>query len=114
MLYEFACESCGRVQDVSRSVSQRDVSQKCTCSKDMHRRFSFRGQITIKEFQACFHPAFGRRIHSKGDLQNELARYKDEKGSELIEVGNEVLKSTKQKYEPDHEAAHAELKRMLG
>lgn len=80
----------------------------------MHRRFSFRGQITVKEFQACFHPAFGRRINSKSELKNELARYKDEKGSELIEVGNEPLPTMKKEFKPDHERAIAELKRTLG
>lgn len=80
----------------------------------MHREFVFRGQINIKEFQACFHPAFGKRINSKGELQNELARYKDEKGSELIEVGNEPFPNMKKEFKPDHEAAIAELKRTLG
>lgn len=116
MLYEFVCDSCGRVQDVARRVSQRDGTEDCTCGELMHRVFSFRGQINVREFQACFHPAFGKRIGSKGELQNELARYKDEKGSELIEVGNEQLKMSPKKptiSEEDHRAAIKEYTKCL-
>jgi hypothetical protein len=49
------------------------------------------------QFEAHHNHAFGKVVHSKRDIQNEIARIKGETGKEIVEVGSDNLKSIKKK-----------------
>lgn len=79
----------------------------------MSRTFTPPTQV-ISPFQEQYNPAFGKIIKNKAHLREELSRYSDANGSELVEVGNEKMKFEKPEFRVDHESAKAELNARLG
>ena len=95
MIYEYACSVHG-VFDVVKPVKEIDREECCpSCKFPMIRQITFKGQVSCSNFEPAHYHAFGKKIHSKRELQNELSKVKHETGKELVEVGNDSMKSVK-------------------
>ncbi len=95
--YDYECPSCHLSNEVVKSIAQLDDLELCTdCAQPMLRVISA-VQISpaAKPYEAHNNHAFGKVITSKRQIEEEKARYKGEKGRELVEVGTDDLKSVK-------------------
>lgn len=110
MIYDFECESCGRVTEEVRAVSERDEPGRCECGEVTGRIFSFTGSVSLGSFREGYYHAFGKPLTQKHQLKEELARYKGETGSELVEMGNEKPPSAPKRKEVDWDGFGRELK----
>ena len=110
MLYRFVCDSCGRSDFLVRSVSERDHVEPCTCGHVLSRTFTPPSVSVIPPYKENFHPAFGKVISSRSGLKEELRKYQDANGSELVEVGNDNRKPRRElDYSFDEKRAAHEL-----
>lgn len=109
MIYDFTCEQCGTTFEEVRAVAERDELATCECGASAARIFSFKGGFTLGSFGEGYFHAFGKHLTQKHQLKEELARYKGETGSELIEMGNEKIKSTPKREAVDWDGFGREL-----
>ena len=113
MLYRFVCDSCGKSEYLARSVSERDATEPCVCGHALSRVFTAPNVSVIAPFQSAFNPAFGKVLKNRSDLKDELRKYSDATGSELVEVGNDFQKPKRElDYSFDEKRAEYELERM--
>lgn len=97
MEYMFRCFVCNRHTLESMPMeSAKETIQCLYCDSVAHRVFTA-PNIKVPKLEPAYNPAFGRVIHGKRDLQNELARIKHEEGRELVELGNDKIESAKPK-----------------
>ena len=71
--------------------------------------------MTVPEFKAGYYHAFGKKIKSKAQLNDEIRRERDN-GRDIVEVGNDSMKSVKKpksNYEVDT-AMIQKIKREYG
>ena len=95
MIYEYGCSQCLKTLEVVKPVSEYDTIEHCpTCKNVMMKVFSS-PQINVQKLEPHFNHAFGRVIHSKRDLQDQIRRENGEKGRNIVEVGNDKLSSIK-------------------
>lgn len=109
--YEFVCPVCGKKQDAVRVVDERDNCPTCLCGSRTERVFSAPGAIHT-ESSPGYQPAFGKTFSTRADLRNEIRRLRDERGIDMVEVGNERVKTKPKTFEMDKKAAYKELKRL--
>jgi putative FmdB family regulatory protein len=95
IVYEYECSVHG-VFEVIKSHKLLDKEEKCpVCNFGMKKLISVPGSVQCSNFKPEFYHAFGKKIHSKRELKNELSKIKHETGKELVEVGNDSMKSVK-------------------
>lgn len=100
-VYEYQCPKCLVVTDVVKGLQSLDEAELCPgegCPEQkMERIISSAPQINTSncQFQSHYNPAFGKIIHSKRQIQDEVRKYKYEQGREIVEIGNDTLKSVK-------------------
>lgn len=96
MIYLYSCAEHGCIE-VIKSASRIDEVELCDdCQKPMERKFNFQGQLMKPGgFKEEFHPAFGKVISTRHQLNNELKKIKGETGKELVEIGNDGLNGVK-------------------
>jgi hypothetical protein len=101
MIYSYVCPNCLLEEEVTKPVSDLDRPEMCEeCGIPMMRRICPPVATRVDNFKQEHYWTFGRVVNSKQDLKNELARYKGEKGSELVEIGSEQMpKITRKKTE---------------
>jgi len=110
-LYEYECETCGNHQDAVRLVDERDRSPECKCGASTVRVFSVQRSV-ICEDEVGWQPAFGKRFSNKHELRDEIRRLRDEKGIDMVEVGNDRARTKPKEVKYDHRAAYQMLRRM--
>ena len=96
-LYDYKCEKCEKVFDLTRVMSDRDRPAECKCGGVAHKIFSFRGAIGAKQFEGAYYHAFGKNISSRAELRETLAVHKGETGQQLYQVGNDKMSGLKPK-----------------
>jgi len=110
MLYSYVCPVCGKKQDAVRRVSERNRGPSCVCGAGTERVFSFRGEISV-ESSPGYQPAFGKTFSTRGDLRDEIRRLRDERGIDMVEVGNERVKAKPQEGRVDLKGAYDFLRK---
>lgn len=115
MIYDYKCEECGEVREEVRRIKDRNDEAICSCGGVARRiPVSFGGSVGVGTFKEDYYHAFGKHIGSKAQLNEELARVKGETGKELIEVGNDSMKSVKKERKTvDWDAMGKELRYKL-
>lgn len=94
MIYPFKCSSCNITYDVYRESKDASLPETCPeCNKTMERIFTV--PQTIIKASDYYHMGIGKYITNNSQVSDELKRYKDQKGSELIELGNEKAPEVK-------------------
>ena len=95
MIYEYECSVHG-VFDVIKSVKDLDREETCAaCDFPMRRLISSPAAIGCDNFESGYYHAFGKEMHSKRAVKDELVRIKGETGQELHEIGNDSMKTVK-------------------
>ena len=80
----------------------------------MERVVAVRCALGRVESERSFYPAFGKRL-SKQELKNEIRVAREERGQDIVEVGNEreyLRKQKPQSIKPDAKAAYEELRKL--
>lgn len=99
--YEYQCPKCGIFTDVTKSVQFLNDSEKCPQCKrtNMNRVIMTPPKINPSgcSFEPHYNWGLGKVVKSKRDVKEELHRIKGETGKEIVEVGNDTLKSIKKK-----------------
>ncbi len=98
--YEYKCEKCLIFCDVTKPMRDSDSTEKCPKCKrrKMTRMISVpRLNTSVCTFEPDYYHAFGKKLHSKREVKEELRRIKGETGKEIVEVGNDSLKSIKKR-----------------
>lgn len=95
MIYPYECQECGHDFDIYKSLSEMNRPEpcpKCDSSKTVRyiTRCFFHGE---KVQEASFNPALGKVINNKSHLREELTKYKERTGSELVEIGTEKVEN---------------------
>jgi len=76
----------------------------------MHHVFVPTKISVIPPYKENFNPAFGKVLKNRSDLKDELRKYSDATGSELVEVGNDFQKPKRElDYSFDEKRAAHEL-----
>jgi predicted nucleic acid-binding Zn ribbon protein len=98
MTYLYECPNCHCEEDVVKNVSEIDRAEVCVdCGIPMQRQICRPAACVVDNFKSEHYWTFGRVVNSKHDLKNELARYKGETGSELVEIGSDKMPKIKRK-----------------
>lgn len=87
--------------EITKMIIHLDEPEDCAeCGKEMERLIVCAPQINTSncQFQVHHNPAFGKVIHSKRQIQDEILRIKDTTGKEIVEVGNDSLQSVKKNF----------------
>ena len=99
MQYPYFCIKCDSEQEITKSNSDIDRVEICSCGQTMARmiseKISFQGE-KVSENQTYYHPALGCEVRSDAHAR-QLAKNKG-----MIEIGNESqdhLVPKKEKYE---------------
>lgn len=100
MIYEYKCNACTHVFDVSKPVAEMDRQENCPlCQAAAMRQFTPRVHfIGAKVEHAEFNPGLGCVVKGKKHRE-ELCKRRN-----LIEVGSEKADSISQSFEKDREA----------
>jgi len=94
MIYPYKCSKCGSEYDVYRPVSECSQTEICKeCNQEMHRLYTV--PHTIIRQSDYFHVGLGKRISNSSQVKDELKKYQERTGKELIEIGNERLPEVK-------------------
>lgn len=98
--YQYECPNskCAYTErEIIKPLSALDDEERCTLCNEVMVRLISAVQISpsAKPFEAHHNHAFGKTITSKHQIREEQARYKGEKGRELVEVGTDDLSSVK-------------------
>lgn len=93
MIYEYECALCERRIDVTKPIKFIDSVELCpVCGAEMHRCVSTPAfKIDFVHQKKEWNPGLGIWVRNRNDIREAMAKYKDEHGSELIEVGNERI-----------------------
>jgi putative FmdB family regulatory protein len=100
VIYEYFCEQCKSTTDVYKSLAEIDREERCPgCPEILMHRIITQAQVDTSgcQHEAKFHHAFGKVLSSKRQIKNEISRIKSETGREIVEVGNDSLKSIQKK-----------------
>jgi putative FmdB family regulatory protein len=95
MIYEYGCSECLKTFDIIKPAAEYDTVEHCPICKNVMVKIFSPAQVNMQKLEPHFNHAFGRVIHSKRDLAEHIRREKGEKGREIVEVGNDSLKSVK-------------------
>ncbi len=95
--YPFRCPSCGTERESIRRMSESADSEICGCGAVMERLWTPTQFNMPVPFTGYYNHALGCEVNSKRDIDEAKRKYKDQNGSELIEVGTEDIKG---KYKP--------------
>lgn len=95
MIYPYECQNCGYDFDVYKSLSEMNRPEPCPkCDSDKTVRYIARCFFHGEKVQeASYNPAFGKVINNKSHLREEMSKYKDQTGGELVEVGTEKVEN---------------------
>jgi hypothetical protein len=86
---------------VIKPVKDLEKEEKCpTCDFVMRRLVSKPASIYCDNFEPEYYHAFGKKINSKRELQNEIVRIKHETGKEVHQIGNDSMKTFKRERKP--------------
>lgn len=108
MIYSYFCSQCQNYEDVIKESILVDRQEYCqTCGKTMSRIFTAPNIKIVKS--DYFHSGLGQYINTSMDEKNAMAEYRDRNGSELIEVGNEAVETSKPE---EYQFKHNEIKDM--
>lgn len=114
LIYVYSCSVCPHSRtEVIKSAKQIDDPELCKSSHEMERVIVWGGQMNVPSFEPQFNPAFGKIIHSKRQIQDEVRRTRDEQGVELVEMGNERVKPKASRQEYDWDGVGRELHQRL-
>lgn len=98
--YEYQCPKCMTIQEITKWLAELDRDEECPecAGVHMHRIMSpTRSNTSNCQFEAHFNHAFGKVIKSKSNIKDEMLKYKDKTGREVVEVGTDNLSSIKKK-----------------
>lgn len=102
-IYEYLCGRCQVVTEVTKPLKYLDDPEPCpdeACEGRVMERVIFSiPQIATSgcQHEAQYHPAFGKVLSTKRQIKQEISRIKGETGKEIVEVGNDSLKSIQKK-----------------
>ena len=102
MIYVYHCSKCALETDVYKSVDEIDREELCPGDGTLMQRILSPTNINTSNcrFESNYNPAFGKVMHSKRDIKNEIRRLNGEQGRNIEEVGNDSLKSIKKQRKP--------------
>ena len=108
MIYPFKCK-CGIIMEIVRHHSEAGLPYNCPqCGEEMKRIWTV---PQVKVYGGMeFNPGLGKFVRGQAGVRDALREHKDKTGQELIEVGNEKIK-TKSKA-GKYEFSHADMKEM--
>lgn len=111
MIYQFRCSPCNKDFDVYRPSKDSHLPEHCPdCKNQMDRVYTI-PYMTVKQSD-YFHYGLGKNITNTSQVQDELKKYTDRTGKELIELGNEKL--TKVAPKSNYEFSETENKKLHG
>lgn len=114
MIYAYKCDKCGRDVDIVKPHEQSHIPEKCPSCETWLRKLITVPTMSVPQFEPAYYHAFGKEMHTRGQVKEELHRIKGETGKELVEVGNDSLSSVKpERKKVDLEAAGRELTRRM-
>ena len=96
MKYPYHCH-CGHDALIDKKMADSARKENCPTCKSVMERVYTPPLVHISHIESQYNPAFGKVIHNKTELKNELARHEGETGEKLYEVGNDTMKSIKVK-----------------
>ena len=119
MLYEYKCWRCDESFDISKPSSEVDREEICPICHIVMKRIDVHNKVFVNlgTFEPHFNPAFGKKIHNKHQLREEIAQLNDEKGYDLQEVGNEKPQKRKRESKMREDTLrkmNQEVKRIRG
>jgi hypothetical protein len=104
---------CNKNEEIIKSHRDFDRPEPCdVCGDDMVRQVVFSGQMAPDKSESHYNHAFGKVIHSKRELRNEIKRHNSEYGTDLQEVGNEKPRVERKTINSDYDGMGRELYRM--
>lgn len=75
------------------TIKEYSKAQYCPeCGSAMERIYS-PPQIKRSSFVPGYHPAFGKEFRNSGEIKEEIRRIRGEDGRDIVEVGNDSMKS---------------------
>lgn len=95
--YEYHCPHCLIFVDVTKSMNDAEAAERCPqCPRFLELVISVpRVNTRNCQFDAHYNWGLGKVIRSPAGIKEELRRIKGETGKEIVEVGNDTLKSIK-------------------
>lgn len=110
MIYDYKCEKCEKVIESVRRVDDRNEPERCDCGGMASRIFSYGGCLSFGTFKAGYYPTFGKTFTNESQLKDALTKHEIDTGNKLVEVGNEKIKTKKQKKKVNWDEAQRELR----
>lgn len=97
MIYSYACQTCENQWDEVRPVDNRDEPCLCICGESAKRIFTPSRNLNAGAcaFKQDHYTAFNKAFSTKRELMSEIDRIKHTTGKEIVEVGNDSMKSLK-------------------
>lgn len=98
MIYVYACESCKVKQDVHKRLVDIDEEEFCeVCGETMQRLMQPIAAHKTSVFEPHFNHGLGKVVTSQIQVKEELSRLRGETGKDIVEIGNDDLKTVKKK-----------------
>jgi putative FmdB family regulatory protein len=89
MIYQFSCPTCGKYDEVVRTVDECQLPNMCPdCSQPMNRIYSV-PQVNVPHTSSYYDNGLGCKISNEGDKRDALKRIENETGQKLVEIGTE-------------------------
>jgi len=95
--YEYQCPKCNVFTDVVKPMADSSSEESCPgCTTIMERVITSPRIATSNcQFDTHYNWGLGKVVKSKNDIKNELHRINGETGKNIVEVGNDNMKSIK-------------------
>lgn len=95
--YEYACHTCNSVTEVIKSIRYYDTEEKCSkCCTIMEKLITAVNlNHSVCHFEPHFNYGLGKVVTSKRSQDEALRRLRGETGKDIVEIGNDDLKSIK-------------------
>ena len=89
-LYDYSCPACGNQFEQYAPMSGSHDQAECSCGQSAVRVWR-PVQVSVSKIWDGYNPGLGCRTRNYRDVKDAMARYKDNTGVELVEVGSQKL-----------------------